>query len=122
MPREAARKLDPEAELKQLEKRQEELRSQLRADREAALRHALEGFNNLNLGVRYELREASPAPNRKARSRTTVSRKGAVSPQKPCPVCGFQTDPPHDARRHRGQSRKRAFTAKELAAMDMVKV
>lgn len=34
----------------------------------------------------------------------------------PCPVCKFQTSPPHDARAHRGQTEKKRFTATELAA------
>jgi hypothetical protein len=32
-----------------------------------------------------------------------------------CKICKFRTMPPHDARSHRGQSKKAPFTSKELA-------
>lgn len=36
-------------------------------------------------------------------------------PDRPCPVCKIVTDPPHDARAHRGQGKtKKPFNAAEL--------
>lgn len=37
------------------------------------------------------------------------------NPNRPCPVCKFVTDPPHDARAHRSQGKtKKPFAAAEL--------
>jgi hypothetical protein len=41
---------------------------------------------------------------------------------KPCLICGFMTEPPHDARNHKSQGRdKRPFTEEELGAKNLVK-
>jgi hypothetical protein len=40
----------------------------------------------------------------------------------PCQVCNFKTDPPHNGRSHRGQAKKRPFTAEELAEKRLTKV
>jgi hypothetical protein len=104
-------------ELKQLEKRREELRAQLRSDAEAGLRQSLVDFNNLNFGVTYELREAR-------RGRGQGSRRGTrqVNAERACPICGFRTIPPHDARAHRSQGdKKKAFSAEELSAKGLQK-
>ena len=55
------------------------------------------------------------------------ARKGtntrSKDPNRPCPICKVVTDPPHDARTHRGQgSRKKAFTADELKELGLRKV
>ena len=52
-------------------------------------------------------------------SRGTGTRQR--NPERPCPVCKFSTTPPHDARSHRGQDTKKAFTAAELRELDMTK-
>jgi hypothetical protein len=39
-----------------------------------------------------------------------------------CPICEFQTSPPHDGRTHRSQKRKAAFSAAELKEKGLVKV
>ncbi len=51
--------------------------------------------------------------------RATGTRK--KNPDRPCPVCDFATAPPHDARTHRGQSKKKPFTAAELKDMGLSK-
>ncbi len=105
-------------ELKQLERRREELRAQLRGDAEAGLRRSLQDFNNLNFGVNYELREL------RGRGRGAGSRRGTrqVNAERACPICGFRTIPPHDARAHRAQGeRKKPFTAEELSAKGLQK-
>ena len=56
--------------------------------------------------------------------RGTGSRRGTrqVNTTRPCPICGFLTNPPHDARAHRSQGdKKKAFTAEELSAKGMAK-
>lgn len=52
-------------------------------------------------------------------------RKGTrqVDPNKPCPICAFVTDPPHDARAHRSQGKnKKPFTAAELSEKGLSRV
>jgi Asp-tRNA(Asn)/Glu-tRNA(Gln) amidotransferase A subunit family amidase len=39
-----------------------------------------------------------------------------------CPICEFQTTPPHDGRTHRNQKKKSAFSAAELKEKGLVKV
>jgi hypothetical protein len=50
------------------------------------------------------------------------SREGRPPKDEPCPVCHFRTDPPHDGRSHRGQSKKKPFTAEELEQKGLTKV
>ena len=55
-------------------------------------------------------------------------RKGSsdgkrAAPSGACTICNFETDPPHDGRKHRSQGDdKRPFTSKELAALEMKRV
>jgi hypothetical protein len=44
------------------------------------------------------------------------------SKDEPCPICNFQTDPPHDGRSHRGQSKKRPLTTEELEEKGLTKL
>jgi hypothetical protein len=39
-----------------------------------------------------------------------------------CPICEFQTTPPHDGRTHRNQKKKSPFSAAELKEKGLVKV
>ena len=41
---------------------------------------------------------------------------------KACSICGFKTNPPHDARSHRGTDPKSPFTDAQLAERKLVKV
>jgi hypothetical protein len=56
------------------------------------------------------------------RAKTKESREGRPPSDEPCPICHFRTDPPHDGRAHRGQSKKRPFTAEELEQKELTKV
>ncbi len=78
-----------------------------------ALEHAEEAIATLSsLGHRYRLVRAS--------GRGKGMRQS--NPDRPCPVCQFKTDPPHDARQHRGQGKsKRALTAAQLNEMGLRK-
>lgn len=56
------------------------------------------------LGFSYELTSGDRSQGQRKRN-----------PDRPCPVCKVVTDPPHDARAHRGQgTTKKPFTAAEL--------
>lgn len=92
--------------------------------KEEALEKANEAVASLNaLGLEYRLvNGAEPAARvTKAAGKTTASTKGMVR-DAPCSICGFKTSPPHDARAHRGQTKKKAFTAAELKDKDFAKV
>jgi hypothetical protein len=90
--------------LKQLDQE----RTSLLADaKKEALTRANQSIGDLNaLGFNYRLVADGKQRTRKA----TRMIKDA-----PCPACGFKTSPPHDARAHRSQGkRKRPFTAAQL--------
>ncbi|MER8567432.1 hypothetical protein NKH85_15720 [Mesorhizobium sp. M0924] len=53
-------------------------------------------------------------------SKGSPKRAGA-DPSKVCPICKFQTNPPHDARKHRSQVEKKPFTAQELTVLGLTK-
>jgi hypothetical protein len=53
---------------------------------------------------------------------TRDSREGRPPRDEPCPICQFRTDPPHDGRTHRGQTKKGPFVAKELQAKGLTKL
>jgi hypothetical protein len=44
------------------------------------------------------------------------------NPSAPCPICGFRTDKPHNARAHRWQEPKAPFTDGELARRGMRRI
>jgi hypothetical protein len=50
------------------------------------------------------------------------SREGTPPKDEPCQICHFRTDPPHDGRTHRGQAKKKPFTAKELQEKGLTRV
>ena len=89
--------------------------------KEEALEKANEAVAQLNaLGLHYRLVngvEPASRPQQKA----TVAKRGTVK-DAPCSVCEFQTSPPHDARAHRGQKKKKPFTAAELSDKGLTKV
>jgi hypothetical protein len=72
------------------------------------------------MGLDYRLTEGAEW----LRRNTGTDRRGTrtVNAARPCPVCGFRTDPPHDARRHRGQDVKRPFTDAELTTAGMRRI
>lgn len=93
---------------------QEEL-SQLSAlAKEEALAQATQAIATLNaLGLPYRLLDdsASRAPTKRRKSRSLD-----------CRVCGFTTDPPHNARKHSAQGDdKQAFTDIELEELGLRK-
>jgi len=80
--------------------------------KEEALEKAKAAVAELNaLGLDYAL--VVSGSKRAHAPKATAPSKGAVKAA-PCSICGFQTSPPHDARTHRGQSKKKPFTTAEL--------
>jgi hypothetical protein len=91
---------------------------------ETAKKEALDRANQavadlVALGFAYSLVEGTAKGPRRARAKKAMRRKKDVE----CPVCKFKTSPPHDARTHRSQGkRKRPFNAKQLSEMGLKKV
>ncbi len=80
--------------------------------RDVALRQANDAITVLNeLGYRYRLVQDQ---SNDAETNSNLSRKPRADQD--CPVCGYQTDPPHDRRSHRSQTIKAPFTEAELVA------
>jgi hypothetical protein len=70
-----------------------------------------------DLGFHYTLTNGA-AKQAKAKS---AQGKGAIKAAA-CPICEFQTAPPHDGRTHRNQKKKSPFSAAELKEKALVKV
>jgi DNA-binding protein H-NS len=63
---------------------------------------------------------ASKANGRKKAGGATAKPKGAKADV--CPICDFQTTPPHDRRAHRYQKKKAPLSAEELKEKGLTKV
>jgi DNA-binding protein H-NS len=62
----------------------------------------------------------SKSNGRKKAAGATVKAKRAQA--EVCPICDFQTTPPHDGRTHRSQKKKAPFSAAELTGKGLTKV
>jgi hypothetical protein len=90
--------------------------------KEEALQKATQAVADLNgLGLNYQLINGDLKGEGKQLKKATAKPRGTVK-DAACPVCEFMTSPPHDARTHRSQSKKKPFTAKELAERNLAKV
>jgi hypothetical protein len=100
------------ARIKQLDQERAQL---IASARKEAYDRAKSAIADLSaLGFNYRLMEGSKESKRTARKGTGFVQDA------PCPVCKFKTSPLHDARKHRGQGkRKRAFTPAELKEMGL---
>jgi hypothetical protein len=58
----------------------------------------------------------------RGRAKTQESREARPPKDEPCSICNYRTDPPHDGRSHRGQTKKRPLTAEELEQKGLTKV
>jgi hypothetical protein len=58
----------------------------------------------------------------RSRAKDRKSKEAMPPKEEPCPICSFRTDPPHDRRAHRGQTKKKPFTAEELGEKGLTKV
>jgi hypothetical protein len=111
-----AEKLSIIEQLKKLDNERAKLIETAKAD---ALAKAEEALNELTaLGFEYEFTEIGTQrkPTRKARA---VGKTPDHRPQGECPICQYSTDPPHDKRSHRMQTRKKPFTDTELEQKGM---
>jgi DNA repair exonuclease SbcCD ATPase subunit len=58
----------------------------------------------------------------RGRANAQESREARPPKDGPCPICNFQTSPPHDGRSHRGQTKKKPLTPEELEQKGLTKV
>jgi hypothetical protein len=107
--------------LEQLKKIDAERSALLAGAKEEALGRLKAVVEELNqMGFSYSI--VADGGKKAARVAGPKSTKGAIT-EKECPICGFQTHPAHDARKHRSQGeRKRAFSEKQLHEAGLVKV
>ena len=95
--------------IRELERRRAKLISVAKSEAIRKVDNALKELNEL--GFNYRL----VADGRIASAKTARAggRKRGVN-NAACKICKFRTVPPHDARTHRGQSKKAPFTNREL--------
>jgi hypothetical protein len=98
-------------QLKKLDDERNKLIAGAKAEAMDEVNKALAELNSL--GFSYKIVEGS-----------ATKAKGTARSQKdaPCKICNFKTSPLHDARAHRSQDKKKAFTEAELAARGMMRV
>jgi hypothetical protein len=105
--------------LQQIKKLDEERGKILEGAKKEALARAEEAIIELTaLGFEYELVEPRRATARKPRT----ARKGSAPDHHPkgvCGICGWATNPPHDKRSHKSQTKKKPFTDAELTEKGM---
>ena len=98
--------------LDQLKKLDEQRNALLSGAKDEYLKQANDAIAGLNeLGFSYRLVEGNAPATKKAGTKRTAD------PNRPCTICKFVTDPPHDGRQHRNQDPKKPFTAKELGEL-----
>ena len=86
--------------------------------KEEALERAKAAVAELNaLGLNYTLTNAAGKQTKAGSDKGKGAIKAAA-----CPICEFQTAPPHDGRTHRNQKKKGPFSAAELKEKGLVKV
>jgi hypothetical protein len=85
--------------------------------KEEALEKAKAAVAELNaLGLNYTLTNGSGRQAKTGSAKEKRPIKAAA-----CPICDFQTSPPHDGRTHRNQKKKGPFSAAELKEKGLVK-
>jgi DNA repair exonuclease SbcCD ATPase subunit len=105
-------------EFKELKARLESMAEQAKAEALAKASEAISVLRELGIDNAAILKELGF----KGRAKDQESRVGRPPKDEPCPVCNFKTDPPHNGRSHRGQAKKRPFTAEELEEKGLTKV
>jgi hypothetical protein len=105
--------------LQHIKKLDEERAKLLESAKADALARAEEAISELtDLGFEYELTEYGA--KEKVKPRKAGARKAIDhTPKGMCPICEYATNPPHDKRSHRAQTRKKAFTDAELEQRSM---
>jgi hypothetical protein len=105
-------------EIKQLKAQLESKTEQAKAESLDKAREAITVLRELGIDNDAILKELGFRGGAKDRE----SRIGRPPKDEPCPLCNFKTDPPHNRRSHRGQAKKRPFTAEELEEKGLTKV
>jgi hypothetical protein len=101
--------------LKQLESLEDQKAKLLGEAKDEILDRIHEDLNALEeFGFKYKLVQVKKRRNQKAAPRKAAKSKRRRVSNAPCPICGFSTDRPHDARTHRWQEPKAPFTKAEL--------
>jgi hypothetical protein len=86
--------------------------------KEEALEKAKAALAELNaLGLNYTLSSGAGKAAKAGSGKGKRAIKAAA-----CPICEFQTTPPHDGRTHRNQKKKGPFSAAELKEKGLIKV
>jgi hypothetical protein len=104
-------------EIKELKARVESMTAKAKAEALDKASEAIGFLRELGLDNDAILKELGF----RGRATAKESREGRPPKDEPCPICHFRTDPPHDGRSHRGQSKKRPFTAEELEQKGLTK-
>jgi DNA repair exonuclease SbcCD ATPase subunit len=104
-------------EIKELKARIESMTEQAKAEALDKASEAIGFLRELGLHNDTILKELGF----RGRAKAQESREGGPPKDEPCPVCHFRTVPPHDGRSHRGQSKKKPFTAEELEQKGLTK-
>ena len=105
-------------EIKELKARMESMTEQAKAEALDKANEAIGVLRELGLNNDTILKQLGF----KGRAAAKESREGSAPKDEPCPICHFRTAPPHDGRSHRGQSKKKPFTAEELEQKALTKV
>jgi DNA repair exonuclease SbcCD ATPase subunit len=105
-------------EFKELKARLESMAEQAKAEALAKASEAIDVLRELGIDNDAILKELGL----KGLAKDQESRVARPPKDEPCPVCNFKTDPPHNGRSHRGQAKKRPFTAEELEEKGLTKV
>jgi hypothetical protein len=85
-----------------------------------ALEKAKAAVAELNaLGLNYTL---SSGAGQQGKTAPKAPKEKRAIKAAACPICEFQTSPPHDGRSHRNQKKKGPFSAAELKEKGLVKV
>jgi hypothetical protein len=102
-----------------------ELKAQLESKTERAKAEALDKASEA-IGVLRELGLDNDTILKelgfRGRAKDRASREAGPPKEDMCPICNFRTDPLHDGRSHRGQTKKRPLTAEELEQKGLTKV
>jgi hypothetical protein len=86
--------------------------------KEEALEKAKAAVAELNaLGLNYTLSNSVGKQAKAGLAKEKRTIRAAV-----CPICEFQTSPPHDGRTHRNQKKNGPFSAAELKEKGLAKV
>jgi hypothetical protein len=105
-------------EIKELKARVESMTAQAKAEALDKANEAIGFLRELGVDTDTILKE----PGFRSRALAKESREGRAPNDEPCSICNFRTDPPHDGRSHRGQSKKKPFTAEELEQKGLTKL